>query len=149
MITLHNQTTRYTVQPANAQAYRKIIDSGKLSTGNKVSPSFEAKRRNYPGYGSQMTTGDYIKAYERFNEHLKLYPLDIVPNVDRVPPTLDATYPEVIEEIDPDYMPPVKATRKPSASKQLEATKAAIHRALCALALSDISKAEKILNEVL
>lgn len=149
MITLHNQTTRYTVQPANAQSYRNIIDSGKLPSGNKVSPSHEVKRRHYPVYGSQMTTGDYIKAYERLNDHLKLFSLDITPEVDRVPPTLDATYPEVVEEIDPDYVPPVKAARKPSAVKQLEETKSAIHKALCALALADIAKAEKILNEVL
>jgi len=105
MITLHNQTTRYTIKPENAQAYRAIIDSGKPPKLKiKIDRSHDATRRDYPLFKPGMTTADYVSHYAGLNSRLLLTEINFS-HTDRAAPMLDLSIPEALEEIDPNFFP--------------------------------------------
>ena len=143
MITFTHATARYTCSPEKAPALRAILDSGKFpKLKMPADRKHDSARRDYPVYGSEMTTGDYVAAYARLNERLKLAPLDIAPAIDRVHARLDPTQPEVLEDIDLDYVP----TAAPVKKQTVASLKAAIARALEALDRGDIDAARAALE---
>jgi hypothetical protein len=148
MIEFKHGNTQYKVSESNAARYRAILDSGKFPNTSSKKPS-----RKYPEFYPGMTTAEYVESYVAKNDrgcgmqHSVTY---TCPRYDLPAPMLDATQPEVIEEIDPDYVEPQRITkRKPSASQQLVETRAAIERALFALAMNDAQSAERILRDAL
>jgi len=112
MITIQHATTRYTVTEANAAKYRAIIDSGKLP---KIkSPQSTPIRRDYPAFVPGMSTSDYVHLFNRQFDGVQARVQHDCPRYHMPAPMLDAQWPEVVEEVDPDYIapPPVVKARK-------------------------------------
>lgn len=145
MITFTHATTRYTVKPENAQAYRKLAAKPpKIKC--KVDAKNDSMKRGYPEFYAGMTTGDYVSQYASLNSRLLLKGEGFT-FADRAAPMLDAAQPEVLEELDPDYSPPAWT---PSPKKQTVASlKATIAQALEMLQAGDVDMAQCVLNEAL
>jgi hypothetical protein len=137
MIEFTHETTRYKVKPENAQVVRALA-AKPPKIKNKVDAKHNSLKRDYPIFEAGMTTEDYLKCYAALNSRLLLsswaYNYDL-----RAAPMLDPTQPEVWEEVDADYVEPVKA-------KKLT-PKQAITQALKALEKGDIDTAQCILAE--
>jgi hypothetical protein len=143
MIEFTHATTRYTVKPENAQEYRKLA-AKPPAIKRKVDRNHDSMRRDYPVFVAGMTTGDYVARFNGLNARLLLTPWNY-DNVEGVAPMLDATQPEVLEELDADYVPPVWT---PSPKKATVASlKATITQALALLQAGDIDTAQCVLNE--
>lgn len=112
MIDFNFETARFHVTEANAPKYRALLDSGKPRKFSKGSDA--SLKRYYPTFKPGMSTADYVAQFVSLNyKGLNLARLDHeCPNYHEPAPMLDPTFPEVTEEIDPDYVEPVKA-RKP------------------------------------
>ena len=136
-------TTRYTVKPENAQEYRKqAANPPKIK--RKVDAKNDSMKRGYPEFYAGMTTADYVSQYASLNARLLLKGEGFT-FADRAAPMLDATQPEVLEELDPDYVyTPTKAKKQTVAS-----LKAAIVQALEALKQGDTDTAQCVLNEAM
>jgi hypothetical protein len=143
MIEFTHATTRYTVKPENAQEYRKqAANPPKIK--RKIDPKHSATRRDYPVFEPGMTTDDYVSQFNGLNSRLRLTPWNY-DNISGVAPMLDAAQPEVLEELDPDYIyTPTKAKKQTVAS-----LKAAIAQALESLKQGDTDTAQCVLNEAL
>ena len=143
MIEFTHATTRYTVKPENAQEHRKqAANPPKIK--RKVDRNHDATRRDYPQFYAGMTTADYVSQYAGLNSRLLLKGEGFT-FADRAAPMLDAAQPEVLEELDPDYVyAPTKAKKQTVAS-----LKAAIVQALEAIQQGDTDTAQCILNEAL
>lgn len=143
MIEFTHATTRYTVKPENAQEYRKLA-AKPPAIKRKVDRNHDATRRDYPTFYAGMTTADYLAQYASLNARLLLKGEGFT-FADRAAPMLDATQPEVVEELDPDYVyTPTKAKKQTVAS-----LKATIAQALESLKLSDVDTAQCILTEAI
>jgi len=122
MIEFTHETTRYKTKPENAQAIRALA-AKPPKIKNKVDRKHDATRREYPIFEAGMTTEDYLKCYAALNSRLLLTPWAY--NYDlRAAPMLDATQPEVWEEIDPnaeDIKPAKKLTAKQAMAQALKA----------------------------
>ena len=131
MIEFTHATTRYTVKPENAQEYRKqAANPPKIK--RKVDRNHDATRRDYPQFYAGMTTADYLTQYASLNARLLLKGEGFT-FADRAAPMLDPSIPEVLEELDPDYVyTPTKAKKQTVAS-----LKAAIVRAIQMLEISE------------
>lgn len=150
MIEFTHTNTRFTVLPQNAQAYRAALD--KPAKHKPLALSSKNLTRQYPAFlAGHTTTAEYVRQFQsQFNG--MQHPIEhTCANYYKPAMMLDPMTPEVIEELDPDYVPPINTApvRKPSAAKQLVKTRAAIHRALCALSLNNSDKAAQILREAL
>jgi hypothetical protein len=73
-----------------------------------------------------MTTAEYIKQFQALNsptggipEEIKLRRLAFT-HAARVAPMLDLTQPEVVEEHDPEYVAPVKTSRRAASGARSE-----------------------------
>jgi hypothetical protein len=143
MIEFTHATTRYTVKPENAQEYRRLA-AKPPAIKCKVDPKHSAMRRDYPEFYAGMTTADYVSQYAGLNSRLLLKGEGFT-FADRAAPMLDAAQPEVLEELDPDYIyTPTKAKKQTVAS-----LKAAIVQALESLKQGDTDTAQCVLNEAL
>jgi hypothetical protein len=138
MIEFTHENIRYKVKPENAQAIRALAAKPpKIKI--KVDRRFDSMRRHYPKfYAGLTTTADYLSEYASINDHQKLIGLEYI-HAARLAPTLDPTQPEVLEEVDADYIEPVKV-------KKLTA-KQALAQALKALEKGDVDTAQCILVE--
>lgn len=141
MIEFTHATTRYTIKPENAQEYRKLA-AKPPTIKRKVDRSHDSTRRDYPAFYAGMTTAEYVSRYASLNARLLLKGEGFT-FADRAAPMLDATQPEVLEELDPDYVyTPTKA------KKQTVATlKATITQALALLQVGDVDIAQCVLSE--
>jgi hypothetical protein len=129
MITFTHDTTRYTVKPENAQAYRKLA-AKPPAIKRKIDRNHDATRRDYPAFYVGMTTADYISQYAGLNSRLLLTGEEFT-FADRAAPMLDATQPEVLEELDADYVPPAWTPKaKPATAAQLRAALAGLVAAI-------------------
>jgi hypothetical protein len=145
MITFTHDTTRFTVKPENAQKYRKLAAKPpKIKC--KVDAKNDSMKRGYPEFYAGMTTADYVSQYASLNSRLLLKGEGFT-FADRAAPMLDATQPEVLEELDPDYSPPAWT---PSPKKQTVASlKATIAQALELLQAGDVDMAQCVLTEAI
>ena len=140
MITFEHHGITVKCKPENAVEYRRLMDKPpKIKV--KIDRRFDCMRRHYPKfYAGLTTTADYVREYASINNHQKLIALEYT-HADRLAPTLDATTPEVLEDLDADYVTMAKA-RKITA-------KQAIVQALDAFKVGDIDTAQCILAEAL
>lgn len=145
MITIKHNSTVYTVTEANAAKVRAILDSGKLP---KIkSPQSTPIRRDYPVFMPGMSTADYVAAFNRQFDGQQVRVQHDCPRYHMPAPMLDPTQPEVVEEIDPDYVEPVRVEKRkaPTAAQYRKACQ----EALDLLARGDIDTAQCVLSEVL
>jgi hypothetical protein len=143
MIEFTHATTRYTVKPENAQEYRRLA-ANPPKIKRKVDRNHDATRRDYPEFYAGMTTADYVSQYASLNSRLLLKGEGFT-FADRAAPMLDATQPEVMEELDPDYeYTPTKAKKQTVAS-----LKAVIAQALESIQQGDTDTAQCVLAEAL
>ena len=129
MITVTHDTTRYTVKPENAQAYRKLA-AKPPAIKRKIDAKHNSMRRDYPEFYAGMETGDYLSRYASLNNRLLLsaWKFDYA---DRAAPMLDAAQPEALEELDADYVPPAWTPKaKPATAAQLRAALAGLMAAI-------------------
>jgi hypothetical protein len=103
-------------------------------------------KRGYPEFYAGMTTADYVSQYVSLNSRLLLKGEGFT-FADRAAPMLDATQPEVMEELDPDYSPPAWTPAPKKAT--VASLKAAIVQALEALKQGDTDTAQCVLAEAL
>ena len=98
MIEFTHETTRYKVKPENAQAIRNLAAKPpKIKI--KVDAKHKSMKRDYPQFYAGMTTEEYLSQYASLNNRLLLSPWAYNHDL-RAAPTLDATQPEVLEEVD-------------------------------------------------
>jgi hypothetical protein len=144
MIEFTHATTRYTVKPENAQAYRAAL--GKPAKHRPVALSSKNLTRQYPAFlAGHTTTAEYVRAFQSQFDGMQ-HPIkhDCL-NYYAPAPMLDAAQPEVLEELDPDYIyTPTKAKKQTVAS-----LKAAIVQSLEALKQGDTDTAQCVLNEAI
>ncbi len=146
MIEFTHATTHYTVKPENAQEYRRLA-AKPPAIKRKVDRNHDAMRRDYPGFYAGMTTAEYVNQYAGLNSRLLLKGEGFI-FTDRVAPMLDATQPEVLEELDADYVPEFLSTPKPK--KQTVADlRRTIQSALDLLQSGDVDMAQCVLSESL
>lgn len=141
MINFTQETTRYTVKPENAQEYRRLA-AKPPAIKRKVDAKHSATRRDYPEFYAGMTTADYLAQYASLNARLLLKGEGFT-FADRAAPMLDATQPEVLEELDPDYVyTPTKAKKQTVAD-----LRRSIQSALDLLHAGDVDTAQCVLSE--
>lgn len=114
MITIHYDTARVTCTEANAAKYRAIVDSGKPRKWKM--PSSTPVRREYPVFTPGMTTADYVKLFNRQFDGAQVKVQHDCPRYHMPAPMLDATQPEVLEELDPDYVEQAPAPKRKAAT---------------------------------
>ena len=136
MIEFTHENTRYKVKPENAQAIRAALAKPKKYT---CEAHKAVKPRGFPVFVAGMLTADYVRQFNGQFDGMQIKIAHDCPNFYKPAPMLDATQPEVWEEVDADYVEPVKA-------KKLTA-KQAITQALKALEKGDIDTAQCILAE--
>ena len=135
MITFEHHGITVKCKPENAVEYRRLMD--KPPKAKAVS-----EKRDYPKWNSTMTTGDYLQAYLRLNDRRRMIECGhTCANYDDVPTMYDSAAPEVLEELDLDYVPTAKPRKI--------TPKQAIVQALDALKVGDIDMAQCILTEAL
>ena len=145
MINFTQETTRYTVKPENAQEYRRLAVKPP-AIKRKVDRNHDSTHRDYPGFYAGMTTAEYVNQYASLNARLLLKGEGFT-FANRAAPMRDATQPEVLEELDADYVPPAWT---PSPKKATVASlKATITQALALLQAGDVDTAQCVLNEAL
>jgi hypothetical protein len=135
MINFEHHGIKVKCKPERAMQYRAAMDKPPKT-------KIVNEKRDYPQWVPTMSTGDYLRAYIRLNERRKM--IDCAhscANYYGAPTLYDGTTPEVLEELDADYVPTVKA-RKITA-------KQAIIQALDALKAGDVDMAQCILTEAL
>ena len=109
MITIQHARATLTVKPEHAQNTHDLlalIDKSKGKRGAKLTrdkgiAKHDSRKRDFPQFNPAcMLTSDYVTAYVALNHaRLRLAPLKIEPAVNRTPPELDPTVPEVVEEL--------------------------------------------------
>ena len=135
MITFEHQGITVKCKPERAMQYRAAID--KPAKAKTV-----GEKRDYPKWNPTMTTGDYLRAYIKLNDRRRMIECGhACANYDQTPAMYDGSLPEVLEELDPDYVPTAKARKI--------TPKQAIVQALDALKAGDVDTAQCILTEAL
>jgi hypothetical protein len=147
MIEFTHATTRYTVLPENAQAYRAAL--GKPAKHKPVALSSKNLTRQYPAFlAGHTTTADYVRAFQSQFDGMQHPIKHDCPNYHAPAPMLDPSIPEVVEELDPDYVPQALSTAKPK--KQTVADlRRFIQSALDLLQAGDVDMAQCVLNEAM
>ena len=145
MIEFTHTTTRYTVKPENAQEYRRLA-ANPPKIKRKVDAKNDSMKRGYPEFYAGMTTDDYVSQYASLNSRLLLKGEGFT-FADRAAPMLDATQPEVLEELDSDYSPPAWTPAPKKAT--VASLKAAIAQALESIQQGDTDTAQCVLTEAL
>jgi hypothetical protein len=147
MIEFTHTSTRFTVLPQNAQAYRRLA-ANPPKIKRKVDRNHDAMRRDYPQFYAGMTTRDYVTEYAAINSRLLLSET-LFNYTDRAAPMLDAAQPEVLEELDPDYVPDFLSTTAKPKKQTVASLKVSIVEALALLARGDVDTAQCVLSESL
>lgn len=125
MITIQHQSARLTVTEANAPMYRALIDAGKPPKLHREKGA--SHKRAYPVFMPGMSAAEYLREFTRLNDGVKLVSLaHECANFYKPAAMLDATFPEVTEESNPDYIAPMKTLVKRTSVKQYAALRAAI-----------------------
>ena len=147
MIEFTHATTRYRVKPENAQAYRAALDKPKKHKPEALS-STNLARWYPPFHAGHTSTSDYVKAFQsQFDGRQHPVKHDCI-NYDAPAPTLDATQPEVLEELNPDYTPPLLTPAKAKRQTVGELRKV-IESAYALLQAGDVDTAQCVLNEAI
>ena len=103
-------------KPENALKYKQLMDKPPKTRA-------VTERRGYPQWNPTMTTEDYLRAYIRMNENKRMIECNhvVMCSAFKVPTMYDLASPEVLEELDLDYVEePVKVKAKPVTNAQLK-----------------------------
>jgi hypothetical protein len=102
-------------KPENALKYKQLMD--KPPKTRQVT-----ERRGYPQWNPTMTTEDYLRLYIRDNDNKRMIECGhVCANFSNIPSMYDLSSPEVLEELDLDYVEePVKVKAKPVTNAQLK-----------------------------
>jgi hypothetical protein len=104
MKTFTHDSTRYTVKPENAQAYRAALEKPKKYKPEALS-SINLKR-SYPAFEIGMSTAEYVTHFNGLNSRLMHHGIEHgCLNYHKPAPMLDAAFPECVEDVNPDYVP--------------------------------------------
>jgi hypothetical protein len=139
MIEFTHATTRYTVKPENAQKYYRLA-----ANPSKIKRNNQTMKRNYPVFKLGMTTADYVSQYAGLNSMGLEFTF-----ADRAAPMLDPTQPEVLEELDPDYVPDFLSTTAKPKKQTVTDLRRSIQSALDLLQAGDVDMAQCVLSESL
>ena len=101
MIEFTHGTTRYKVKPENAQRIRADLAKPKKYT----CIAHKAVKRGFPVFAAGMSTADYVRQFNGQFVGVYVTLAHDCPNYDRPAPMLDATQPEIWEEVDEHYIP--------------------------------------------
>lgn len=103
-------------KPENVLKYKQLMDKPPKTRS-------VTERRGYPQWNPTMTTEDYIRAYIRMNDNKRMIECkhEVYSSAFKVPSMYDPSQPEVLEELDPDYVETVKVKSKPVTNAQLKA----------------------------
>ena len=112
MIQFTHSTTRYSVTEANAPRIRAALEKPYRHKFIGLSPVKYA----YPIFTPGMTTADYVKIFNSQFDGIRVTLDHDCPNYHAPAPMLDATQPEVVEEIDPDYVEQAPAPKRKAAT---------------------------------
>lgn len=116
MIEFVHNDIKVKCKPERALEYKRAIDK-------PPKPRQVPERRSYPQWNPTMTTEDYLRAYIRMNENKRMIECkhEVMSSAFKVPSMYDLSIPEVLEEVDPDYVEaPAKAKPKAVTSAQLK-----------------------------
>lgn len=102
-------------KPENALKYKQLMDKPPKTRA-------VTERRGYPQWNPTMTTEDYLRLYIRDNDNKRMIECGhVCANFSNIPSMYDLSSPEVLEELDLDYVEePVKVKAKPVTSAQLK-----------------------------
>jgi len=102
-------------KPENALKYKQLMDKPPKTRA-------VTERRSYPQWNPTMTTEDYLRAYIRNNDNKRMIDCGhVCANFSNIPSMYGLSCPEVLEELDPDYIEaPVKVKAKPVTNAQLK-----------------------------
>ena len=108
-------------KPENAMKYRVAMD--KPPKAKAVS-----EKRDYPKWSPAMTTADYLQAYIKLNDRRRMIECGhTCTNYHGTATLYDGAAPEVLEELDPDWVPTAKVAKaKPATAAQLRAALAGL-----------------------
>jgi hypothetical protein len=103
-------------KPENALKYKQLMDKPPKTRA-------VTERRGYPQWNPTMTTEDYLRLYIRDNDNKRMIECGhVCANFSNIPSMYDLSSPEVLEELDLDYVEePVKVKAKPVTNAQLKA----------------------------
>jgi hypothetical protein len=147
MIKFTHDSTRYTVKPENAQAVRNLLAKPKKHKPEALS-SVNLKR-SYPAFEIGMSTAEYVAQFNGLNSRLMHHDIEhSCLNYHNPAPMLDASIPECIEDLNPDYVLDFLSTPKKPA-QTVAGLKKTIRAALDLLAAGDTDTAQCLLNESL
>ena len=115
MIEFVHNDIKVKCKPENALKYKQLMD--KPPKTRQVT-----ERRGYPQWNPTMTTEDYLRLYIRNNDNKRMIDCGhVCANFSNIPSMYDLSSPEVLEELDPDYIEaPVKVKSKPVTNAQLK-----------------------------
>ena len=115
MIEFVHNDIKVKCKPENALKYKQLMD--KPPKTRQVT-----ERRGYPQWNPTMTTEDYLRLYIRDNDNKRMVDCGhVCANFSNIPSMYDLSIPEVLEELDADYVETVKVKAKPVTSAQLKA----------------------------
>jgi hypothetical protein len=116
MIEFVHNDIKVKCKPENALKYKQLMDKPPKT---RQAP----ERRSYPQWNPTMTTEDYLRAYIRMNDNKRMIECkhEVMSSAFKVPSMYDLSSPEVLEEVDPDYVETVKVKAKPVTNAQLKA----------------------------
>jgi hypothetical protein len=135
MITFEHHGITVKCKPENAMQYRAAMDK-------PPKPRAVSEKRDYPKWHPNMSAAEYVRAYIKVNDRRRMIDCaHACANYHGTAALYDATTPEVLEELDADYVPTAKARKI--------TPKQAIVQALDALKAGDIDTAQCILTEAL
>ena len=103
-------------KPENALKYKQLMDKPPKTRA-------VTERRGYPQWNPTMTTEDYLRLYIRDNDNKRMIECGhVCANFSNIPSMYDLSSPEVLEELDVDYVEAsAKVKAKPVTSAQLKA----------------------------
>jgi hypothetical protein len=135
MITFEHHGIAVKCKPERALEYRRLMDK-------PPKPRAVSEKRDYPKWHPNMSAAEYVQAYIKVNDRRRMIDCaHVCTNYHGTAALYDATTPEVLEELDPDWVPTAKARKI--------TPKQAIIQALDALKAGDIDTAQCILTEAL
>lgn len=126
MIEFVHNDIKVKCKPENALKYKQLMDK-------PPKPRQVPERRSYPQWNPTMTTEDYLRAYIRLNENKRMIECkhEVMSSAFKVPSMYDLSIPEVLEEVDLDYVEaPTKAKPKTVTNAQLKAALKALIEAV-------------------
>lgn len=144
MIQFTHESTRYTCNPETAPKIRALLAKPK-----KHKPeAFKPIRRDYPEFRAGMSTADYVALFNIQHQNVQHKIVHECPNYHKPAPMLDASIPECVEDVNPDYVPEFLSTPKKPA-QSVASLKKSIRAALDLIAAGDIDSAQCLIVEAI